>query len=234
VTGGETAAGGSGGRREAVLLLGPTGSGKTPLGRILETRGLGRRCFHIDFGERLRRAAVDPGSAPSLSSAERGIILRVLETGALLEDGDFPIAEKILREFPAETAAGEDDLLVLNGLPRHAGQAERLASRIAIRAVVVLEAAPDTLTERIRLDAGREREGRADDAPSEIRAKLELFRSRTLPLVAYYENEGSAILTETVRPTDTGEALYDRLAARLIEALGEGRGKRSAGKARPD
>jgi adenylate kinase family enzyme len=216
------------------LLLGPTGSGKTPLGRILETRGLrGRRVIHFDFGECLRRAAADPGTAISLSAPERGTVLQVLATGALLENGEFSIGEKILRDFLAEAAAGEDDLLVLNGLPRHAGQAERLANRIAMRAVVVLEAMTETLTKRIRSDAGRDREGRADDAPSGIRAKLDLFRSRTLPLVAYYENEGAAILKETVCPTDTGEALYDRLAARLAEALGIERGECPAGRSRP-
>jgi adenylate kinase family enzyme len=41
--------------REAILLLGPTGSGKTPLGQVLERRGLwGHRCSHFDFGDNLR------------------------------------------------------------------------------------------------------------------------------------------------------------------------------------
>ena len=43
---------------QAVVLLGPTGSGKTPLGEWLEAKGLGgRRCHHFDFGTRLRRVA---------------------------------------------------------------------------------------------------------------------------------------------------------------------------------
>ncbi|MCX7427258.1 MAG: hypothetical protein NTW96_16720 [Planctomycetia bacterium] len=43
-------------RNDAMLLLGPTGSGKTPLGDLLERRGLGgRRCVHFDFGAHLRR-----------------------------------------------------------------------------------------------------------------------------------------------------------------------------------
>ena len=43
---------------KAILLLGPTGSGKSPLGDELEANGLnGRRCLHFDFGRRLRRAA---------------------------------------------------------------------------------------------------------------------------------------------------------------------------------
>jgi adenylate kinase family enzyme len=40
---------------KAILLLGPTGSGKTPLGQVLEERGLwGHTCMHFDFGANLR------------------------------------------------------------------------------------------------------------------------------------------------------------------------------------
>ena len=43
-------------RPSAILLLGPTGSGKTPLGELMERRGFGgRRCRHFDLGDRLRR-----------------------------------------------------------------------------------------------------------------------------------------------------------------------------------
>ena len=39
----------------AALLLGPTGSGKTPLGDIIAQRGLwGANCRHFDFGANLR------------------------------------------------------------------------------------------------------------------------------------------------------------------------------------
>ncbi|MEE8450650.1 MAG: hypothetical protein V3R99_02015 [Thermoguttaceae bacterium] len=42
-------------RNRAALLLGPTGAGKTPLGRLIEQRGLwGVRCLHFDFGDNLR------------------------------------------------------------------------------------------------------------------------------------------------------------------------------------
>lgn len=226
MTGEGSPAEGRGGRPEAVLLLGPTGSGKTPLGRGLEKRGLfGRRCLHFDFGERLRRAAADPGASPSLSPDERGLVRRALASGALLEDGDFPVAERILRGFLEDAGTGRNDLLVLNGLPRHAGQAERLGAFVSVLAVVVLEAPARVLSERIRLDAGHDRKGRPDDTPAEIRAKLEIYESRTPPLIEHYRKTGAAVITESVRPEDTGAALCDRLASRLGRALKTKRGK---------
>ena len=54
---------------DAILLLGPTAAGKTPLGQLFADRGLwGRPCVHFDFGENLRRIA-DSGSADGLESA---------------------------------------------------------------------------------------------------------------------------------------------------------------------
>ena len=42
-------------RRRAIVLLGPTGSGKTPLGDLIERCGLwGAPCLHFDFGACLR------------------------------------------------------------------------------------------------------------------------------------------------------------------------------------
>lgn len=42
---------------DVVLLVGPTGSGKSPPGDLLAKRGfLGRRAHHLDFGSALRSA----------------------------------------------------------------------------------------------------------------------------------------------------------------------------------
>ncbi len=43
------------GKYKAVLLIGATGTGKTPFGQQLETQDLwGKRYHHFDFGEQLR------------------------------------------------------------------------------------------------------------------------------------------------------------------------------------
>ena len=85
-------------RYTAVLLLGPTGSGKTPLGQLLERRGfLGLRCLHFDFGHELRQS-IRKGSQV-LTATERELVARMLRTGALLEDERFSVPLKIFQGF---------------------------------------------------------------------------------------------------------------------------------------
>lgn len=181
-------------RVPALLLLGPTGSGKTPTGDLLEREGLGgRRCHHFDFGRRLREtAAGDPACLSSgLSGDEVRVIRSVLESGALLEDEQFPIAEKILRGFLAERHLLEPEILILNGLPRHVGQAGALEPIVRVEWVLRLVCEPRVVLERIRCDSGGDRRGRPDDDEELVRGKLESYRLRTEPLVGYYRERGA-------------------------------------------
>ena len=82
----------------AMLLIGPTGSGKTPLGDAIEADGLGDGlCVHFDFGRHLRRAA-DRCPGP-LCDHETAFVRRMLAANGLLEDEHFHIAERLLRAF---------------------------------------------------------------------------------------------------------------------------------------
>lgn len=176
-------------RHNAILIVGPTGAGKTPLGNCLAQKGLqGRPCFHFDFGEQLRMAAVN--GHPRISSEDRDFLNQVLETGALLENRHFYIAEAILREFATRHLAGGDGFLLLNGLPRHVDQARDVDRIVAIRAVIQLDCTPETVCDRIAQNTGCDRDGRSDDSLPEIRNKLAIYNARTLPLVNYYENRG--------------------------------------------
>jgi adenylate kinase family enzyme len=173
-----------------VLLLGPTGSGKSPLGDWLATHGLaGRRCRHFDFGAELR-ATQSPGGAPFLTGDDIARIGRLLATAALLEDAQFPIARRILESFAARNAMAAGDVIVLNGLPRHVGQAERLAGTVRMERVLVLRCDADTVHGRILRNTGGDRTGRRDDSLADIRRKLMLFAERTEPLVEHYRRHG--------------------------------------------
>ncbi|MDK1032856.1 MAG: hypothetical protein QGD94_12675 [Planctomycetia bacterium] len=102
----------------AILLVGPTGSGKTPLGELLEERGLWeKRCFHFDFGRALRTVVEGGSDNGTFSRDELDFLAGVLRSGALLEDEHFHIAEKLLTSFIAERRITGEDILVLNGLP---------------------------------------------------------------------------------------------------------------------
>jgi len=204
-------------KTRALLLLGPTGSGKTPLGDFLEKRPLwGKSCSHFDFGRELRRVVAGENASVKLSREEVAFLEEVLRTGALLEDEHFYIAEKLLRAFIAGRRMGRDDLLVLNGLPRHVGQAEAVDAIVDVRAVINLSCPARVVMERIRTNRGGDRVGRTDDDVEAVRAKLRLFARRIAPVVDHYRKRGARIETvevdEGTRPEDVWKALAERLA----------------------
>jgi adenylate kinase len=174
-------------KHRAMLLLGPTASGKTPLGQLIEERGLWDMVWvHFDFGAQLRKIAAAEPAPESFTSDEIELIRHALDSGALLENEHFPLAERVLRGFLAERAAGAETCLVLNGLPRHVDQAKAMDSIVDIRTVISLRCTQDTVLHRVFSDAGGDRASRCDDNPELVVAKLEQFRERTVPILDHY------------------------------------------------
>ncbi|NLH76087.1 MAG: hypothetical protein GX465_03520 [Acidobacteria bacterium] len=200
----------------SLLLVGPTGSGKSPLGRELERRGWrGRPCAHFDFGENLRAEAASAAVSPfGLTDDERAAVRRSLATGALFEDGDLPLVFKVLAGFAAaRDLARTGALLVLNGLPRHAGQAAALERIVRVEAVISLEASAEVIRERLRLDPGGDRAGRTDDTLASVARRLADYRLRTAPLVGHYRERGARIVTVEVTADMTAAEAFDSLLA---------------------
>ena len=200
----------------AMLLLGPTGSGKSPLGDLISEKGLSpRRCHHFDFGSELRRVASGRVPADLFPDNERQFVRSVLEDGVLLEDRHFRLAEKIFLAFKDRTGFSRDDAVVLNGLPRHEGQAKDMAMLVNVCGVVVLECSADVIYERIRLDTGGDRGERDDDAFHLVEKKLDIFHSRTQPLIQHYRNSGSWVMHLDVHagsiPGDTHDMFMSAL-----------------------
>jgi len=194
----------------SLLLVGPTGSGKTPLGEELERRGLGgRRCVHFDFGANLRTIAAAPDAKTLLTAPELGSIRHSLETGALFEDEDMPMIVKILDMFAAQRDLTPGTLLVLNGLPRHRKQAESLAGTIAVELVTHLEADAAVIRDRIRLDPAGDRAARADDRIEAVERRLAVFRERTLPLIDFYRERGIRVLSIPVTAGMSAGKMYE-------------------------
>ena len=199
-------------RFDGAVVLGPTGAGKTPLGDALAAEGWrGQRCLHFDFGRNLRRAAA--GQVPGLSADEVEFVRQVLDEGRLLEADSFYLAEHILRGFLQAHAAQPDDVVLLNGLPRHVGQTQVTDKLVAVRRILLLEAGPEVVLARLRTNAGGDRAQRTDDHPALVQRKLQTYRERTLPLVAHYRKAGAHLITLEVDITTHATALRKMLNA---------------------
>src|SRR5512144_3141650 len=143
-------------RHQAVLLIGPTGSGKSPFGDWLQFHGLwSRACHHFDFGACLRQIAAGPAS--DFTEEEIGYLRDVVAQGALLENRTFYLAARILEDYVRSRHVLNGDLLVMNGLPRHVGQAEDLEAHLEFLAVFSLQCSAETVWERLQRNTGGDR-----------------------------------------------------------------------------
>jgi len=201
---------------EALLLLGPTGSGKTPLGDWLEqTSPAGRRCHHFDFGANLR-AVVAGNTAAAFTADEIRFLRRVLEEGALLEDERFPLAARILDDFVVRRKVQPTDRLILNGLPRHLTQAKALDRTLTVRGVIHLDCDTPTVAGRLRRNTGGDRAQRRDDTDALVTRKLAIFHERTRPLLDYYRRQAVPVLRLAMdidrQPSELADAIEEWLA----------------------
>jgi adenylate kinase len=101
--------------------------------------------------------------------------------------------------------------LVLNGRPRHVGQACLLDGRLRVDHVVWLECLADVVVERIRRDTGGDRAGRSDDDLASVRRRLDTYLARTAPLAAHYEARGARLHRLPVTADSSAAAAMDRL-----------------------
>jgi adenylate kinase len=161
-----------------VLLIGPPGSGKGTQGeRLAERLGL----IHISSGD-LLRAEVDAGTPIGRKVAA------MMQAGDLVPD--IIIMALLLRPV---IEASEGPGYLLDGFPRSVDQAELVrdaaaGAGVAPHAVIYLDVPRDELVRRILARAAVE--GRADDNPETVRARLKVFDEATLPLVDHYRGRG--------------------------------------------
>ncbi len=198
----------------AIVLLGPTGAGKTPLGDWLQARGLkGRQVHHFDFGVWLRAAAAD--EPDWLSAAQVAVIRRCLDEGALLEEQDFGIAHEIIHQFMLLRRIAPGDYLIFNGWPRDCRQAAALAPLVRVRVVVHLLCHAEAVRVRLLLNSGGDREGRADDTPAQVERRLVVYRERTRPLLDYYREQGIVICDIESNAATTARDMAERVAQQV-------------------
>lgn len=198
----------------AIVLIGPTGVGKSPLGDAIAKNGLfNRTCHHFDFGAELRGAVSGPERSIAYSTAELDFIRGVLERGLLLENEHFSLAHKIISLFLERVHFSQRDVLVLNGIPRHAGQARNIATISDIHALIVLDCSTDDVFNRIGSNVGGDRAERVDDDRNLIEKKLAIFRERTTPLIDHYAEEGCRVYRVAVTGAMTPDEAYRSVSA---------------------
>jgi adenylate kinase len=198
----------------AFLLIGPTGAGKSPLGDAIAGNGLnGHICHHLDFGAELRAAVSVAARSALYSDDELCFIRGVLERGLLLENEHFAVAEKTISLFLNRVGFSRKDILVLNGLPRHEGQARDIGKIGTVHALVVLDCSAEEIHYRIRNNTGWDRTERVDDNPDMIEKKLKIYRQRTAPLIEYYRRQGCRVYRIDVTASMTPAEAYDKLSS---------------------
>jgi adenylate kinase len=189
---------------DAILLLGPTGAGKSPLGDTIAQHGLfGRTCHHLDFGSELRDVVANYESSMLYTAVELKTIHAVLERGLLLENEHFPLARKIISQFLIRSGFSKYDVLILNGIPRHEGQARDIAQIAFIHCLVILDCSAEEVYCRIMKNVGGDRRERVDDHREMVEKKLIIFHDRTASLINYYERLGSKLYRLNVHRTMT-------------------------------
>lgn len=182
-----------------IVLLGPPGCGKgTQTARLRDEQGL----VALVTGDLLRRARAD-GSELGRRASE------YMARGELVPDA-------LIVDMIGQAIAGAaEEPIVLDGFPRTVGQADALAPALESHAreltTVVLIDIPDEVA-AVRI-SGRD-QGREDDNPETVRARLRVYHDQTEPLVAYYEERGLLLRVDGAgTPDDVNLAIRQALEA---------------------
>ncbi len=167
-------------RYQTVLLFGAPGSGKGTQGKIL---GSIPGFYHLSCGEVFRtlNTKSDLGKL-FVEHSSRGELVPDDVTIKMWQENIH--AQEILSLYKPD-----DDLLVLDGIPRNANQARLMDKHIRVLRVIHLVCDDEKkMVDRLRRRALKE--NRADDAREEvIRRRWEVYKRETMPVLAHYPKD---------------------------------------------
>src|SRR6266540_982046 len=175
-----------------IVLLGPPGAGKgTQAVRLAQHFD----CPHVSTGDIFRSNVAD--------GTELGQIAKqYMDQGDLVPD-EVVIAMVMDRLSSPDCARG----FLLDGFPR------TVAQETPLHAVLCFEAADEELFRRL---AGRSAElNRSDDGEETIRHRLEVYATKTRPLVDYYMHRRLLSVVDAV-------GQVEEITARILDALSDG------------
>jgi len=192
-----------------IVLLGPPGAGKgTQAVRLAQHFD----CPHVSTGD-IFRSNVAEGTELGQAAKE------YLDKGDLVPD-EVVIAMVMDRLGSPDCAGG----FLLDGFPRTVAQAEALDLNLAaeetpLHSVLCFEAADEELFRRL---AGRSAElGRSDDGEETIRHRLEVYATKTRPLVDYYMHRRLLSVVDAVgHVEDITTRILDALRAAVARLTG--------------
>jgi len=189
-----------------VVFFGPPGSGKgTQAVRLASTLGIPQ----ISTGD-LLRANVAAGTELGKTAKP------IMESGALVPD-DLVI--QMLKERIEEPDAARGALF--DGFPRTVPQAEALERLLeeegrSLTAVLFIDVPDGAIVERLVKRAALE--GRADDTPETVAARLRVYREKTEPLAELFRGQGLFHRIDGDRPVEA-------VAADVLAAVNRAAGK---------
>ncbi|MDZ7345119.1 MAG: nucleoside monophosphate kinase [candidate division KSB1 bacterium] len=189
-----------------VLLLGAPGSGKGTWGKGL---GMMPGFYHLSTGDIFR--GLDPES-------EMGItVMKIIQEGELVPD---EVAFELWKQYMSRAILlgafrPQQDILILDGLPRTPRQAEMLKPLAEVKAVLLLDCDDrELLVKRLRKRALLEH--RADDANEQtIRYRFDVYDAEIESILAYFPAPVIAKIDVSVPPVRILSSISTALAQRL-------------------
>ena len=197
-----------------LILLGPPGAGKgTQAQRLVQRHGI----VQLSTGDMLRAAV--KAKTPIGRKVEA-----IMARGELVPD-DLVVAIVSDRIDQPDARRG----FILDGFPRTLPQAEALDGILAekgLRLDGVIELQVDEgallkrLASRIAEMMARGQSVRPDDNPEALKTRLDVYRTQTAPLIAFYGKKGLLKSVDGMAPIDTVTVAIDRLLSPEIAVRG--------------
>jgi adenylate kinase len=197
-----------------LILLGPPGAGKgTQAQRLVQRHGI----VHLSTGDMLRAAV--KARTPIGRKAEA-----IMARGELVPD-DVVVA--IVSDRIDQPDAREG--FILDGFPRTVPQAEALErmlaeKRLALDGVIELQVDEGALLKRLATRVAEMRARgesvRPDDNAEAFKTRLEVYRTQTAPLIAFYGKKGLLKSIDGMAPIDAVTAAVDRVLTPEIAVRG--------------
>jgi adenylate kinase len=197
-----------------LILLGPPGAGKgTQAQRLVQRHGI----VQLSTGDMLRAAV--KAKTPIGRKAEA-----IMARGELVPD-DVVVAIVSDRIDEVDARNG----FILDGFPRTVAQAEaleRLLAEKGLRLDGVIELRVDEgallerLASRIAEMRARGESVRPDDNPEALKTRLDVYRTQTAPLIAFYGKKGLLKSVDGMAPIEAVAAAVDRVLSPEIAVRG--------------